>query len=137
MPTRQCVSVDFDGLLHSYHDGWKDGSIYGELDFDLISRLHSLGYAVAVSTCRPVQPVALVMRNQGFRVKADLDMRASFWIGGTEGNTVLITNRKIAAVAYLDDRAVPLRFGQDDDAVSAALAEVARLASRRDGIRNQ
>jgi hypothetical protein len=32
---------------------------------------------------------------------------------------------------------VPLRFGQDDDAVSAALAEVARLASRRDGIRNQ
>src|SRR5580692_7717984 len=135
MPTRQCVSVDFDGLLHSYHDGWKDGSIYGDLDFSVIPKLHDLGYAVAVSTCRPITPVVHSLRKHGFIVQDDVTLARSFWYGGTRGDTVLVTNRKVAAVAYLDDRAVNVKYGQDPDA-SGVFLQIASLAGRVDGIGN-
>ena len=29
---RKTIVFDFDGVIHKGYDGWRDGSIYGELD---------------------------------------------------------------------------------------------------------
>ena len=30
------IAFDFDGVIHKYRDGWKDGSIYDEIDENMI-----------------------------------------------------------------------------------------------------
>lgn len=109
---RRCVSVDFDGVLHSYHKGWHDGSVYGDVDIRLIESLHAAGYAVAVVTAAPQGRAASALRRSGLLIREDPGLTLSFWDGGPEGECVLVTNRKVAAVAYVDDRAVHYEYSQ-------------------------
>lgn len=130
---RQCVSVDFDGVLHSYHLGWHDGSVYGDMDISLVTRLHDLGYAVAVSTARPIGPAVIALRRLGLSVLQDTFMRNEFWNGGASGTVVLVTNRKIAAIAYIDDRAIHYRFGQGHPRIDEVVGLVGDLGGQPDG----
>lgn len=132
MSYRPCVSVDFDGVLHDYTLGWNDG-ILADIDTSLIARLHEAGYAVCISTCRTVSKVDAVLRSRGFQVVADRQMTRAFWDGGPDGYAVLVTNRKVAAVAYIDDRAVHYRYEDRDARQEEVLVLVARLAGHSDG----
>lgn len=120
----QTVAVDFDGVLHTYDKGWHDGSIYGDWipDADIALTQLMQQYAVFVHTTRnPKQVARWIERTTGYGVECTTTLprtwygrRKPFW--NTQG-LLLVTDRKLAAIAYIDDRAV--RFTDWPDALKA------------------
>jgi hypothetical protein len=111
------VAVDFDGVIHRYGRGWQDGTIYdvpmpGAIDG--LKRLQER-YAVFVFTSREVEQVVPWMTALGLDVVADGPPYPQFW---NSREQILVTNRKLPAVAYVDDRAVPF---VDWDALAAQI----------------
>lgn len=106
---RHAISFDFDGVLH---EDPHYRAVMGEVDLTLIHQAHERGYAVAILTCNNVKHVGNYLRKRGFRVFADTAMKLDWWHGGRDGTTILVSQRKITSVAYVDDKAVSYRFGQ-------------------------
>jgi len=114
----QTVAVDFDGVLHSYERGWADGTIYGDWKPGAVAALTQLmqRYAVFVHTTRDAKQVARwIEQKSGYAFECTTRVpRSGFW---NEQGVVLVTDRKLAAIAYIDDRAV--RFTNWPDALTA------------------
>jgi hypothetical protein len=120
------VGVDFDGVIHAYSKGWQDGSIYDEPvpgAFDAL-RLLMTRYAVFVHTTRLPAPAARWIKEYSgietawFEVLEDVP---EFW---NERGTLLVTRRKLPAIAYIDDRGI--RF----TSWNQALADLERYEGR-------
>lgn len=112
------LAVDFDGVIHKYSNGRGDGSIYDEPNISVligISELIKEGYVVFIHTARHPGKVKAWLNRQypwfgsraakegvGFPVaiipKRDIHWRKADILG--------ITNHKLGAVAYIDDRAI-------------------------------
>ncbi|TAJ15895.1 hypothetical protein EPO56_00535 [Patescibacteria group bacterium] len=112
------VAIDFDGVIHKYSYGRGDGSIYDEPDISVLMGMSELikeGYIVFVHTARHPRKIKTWLNHQypwfgsraakegvGFPVaiipKHDIHWR--------EENILGITNHKLGAVAYIDDRAI-------------------------------
>lgn len=103
--SRGTVAVDFDGVVHAYSRGWEDGSIYDGPKPEAIASLRELMrlYAVFVHTSRNPRQVARWLTAYGFECVTRYPRRRTFW---TTGGVLLVTNRKLPAVAYIDDRAI-------------------------------
>lgn len=97
------ISVDFDGVVHAYSKGWHDGTIYDDALPGALEGLRTLMEqdSVFILTTRDISQVASWFLERGFSVRVGYD--GPFW---NDRNVLLITNRKLAATAYLDDRAV-------------------------------
>lgn len=112
------VAVDFDGVLHSYDKGWHDGTIYGDWKPGAVAALSQLmqQYAVFIHTTRDAKQVARWIEQQsGYAFECTTRVpRSGFW---NEQGVLLVTDRKLPAVAYIDDRAV--RFTNWPDALTA------------------
>ncbi len=100
------VAVDFDGVIHAYSKGWQDGSIYDEplpLAFESLRGLMR-EYAVFVHTTRDAHAVAeWIQVRSGIPCAVQVNPDMEFW--NVQGE-LLVTNRKLPAVAYIDDRAI-------------------------------
>lgn len=106
------VAVDFDGVIHRYSKGWADGTIYDEPIEGSLESLRDLmdKFAVFIFTSRYVVHVSEWLEERGFKTDIDdsrfhhtPEWNGDFW--DTRG-VLLITNKKIAAAAYIDDRAI-------------------------------
>lgn len=119
----RAVAVDFDGVIHTYDRGWDDGTIYGDFMPGAVEGLTRLmqRYAVLIHTTRKPRQVARWIEDRsGHGIECTTRIpRGGFW---NERGYLLVTRRKLPAVAYIDDRGI--RFENWDQ----ALADLERLA---------
>ena len=96
------IAFDFDGVIHKYRKGWLDGSIYDDLDYELLNFIGELlaNYNVVIFTARDTKQVLKHLKKCTiFRYEI---CNTKFW---NKKGTIGITNIKPAAVLYVDDRA--------------------------------
>ena len=112
--TKNTIAIDFDGVIHKYSEGWKDGSIYDKPVKGVHESLMKLmnDYWVYIFTTRDVQEVVNWMNQKfwgegsemGFSTVA-MPEGIRFWQGG-RGRNVAVSNRKLPAEFYIDDRGI-------------------------------
>lgn len=136
------IAIDFDGVIHKYSKGWKDGSIYDEPikgSIDAINHLFESGYNVFIFSTRKSNTIAKWLRqhsnqllwmsqsdfmdyyypfqdkdiklvSEQYHNKSNLQVRVKvipFWVKFWNKKNVLgITNRKLPAHCYIDDRSI-------------------------------
>lgn len=106
------TAIDFDGVIHTYENGWADGTIYGDFMPDAMFALLTLmdRDAVFIHTTRnPKQVARWIERTSGHNIDCTTRLprtwygrRKPFW--NTRG-LLLVTNLKLPATVYVDDRA--------------------------------
>jgi len=125
------IAIDFDGVIHKYSKGWQDGKIYDEPFenvFNHISKLMEENTVFIFSARSPRQIKKWMISHCVFDEYIDMGSYAEqhythlkygfevqlipFWTKFWNKKNVLgITNRKLPAQVYIDDRA--LRFNGD------------------------
>jgi hypothetical protein len=112
-PASHAVGIDFDQTLVAHDDGWQDGRIYGRPIPGAIESLHELKKvrSVFIVTARPrrfhPEVAAWLRHHTGLDTIVDDDPDRAYW----HGDSLLVTNKKLGAAVYIDDRA--LRFTGD------------------------
>ncbi|GLW58112.1 hypothetical protein [Kitasatospora phosalacinea] len=122
----QAVGIDFDLTLIAHDQGWKDGRIYGEPIPGALEALRELldlrAVFVVTARSREHHPnIAAWLSAHGFDAEVDDDPDRSHW---TTRGTVLVTNKKLGAACYIDDRAVTFT-GDWTEALATALHRMA------------
>lgn len=107
---KKTVAIDFDGVIHKYSKGWQNGTIYDGPVKGVHEALMTLmkDYAVYIFTTRNALDVVNWMNinfwgngEMGFKtVLIPEDMK--FW----QGTELGVSNRKLPAIAYIDDRGI-------------------------------
>lgn len=105
--TPESISVDFDNVIHAMDDGFKDGEIYGdpvEGAFEGLKLLMAGGRPVFIMTARTdLEAVVAWIKTNAPELKPELIPKdATFW---SKSGILGITNRKLPAARYIDDRA--------------------------------
>ena len=116
---KKTIVFDFDGVIHLGYEGWKDGTIYGTINWRLLDYIEELleDYYVVISTNRPAQQIVdyfeKIKENiepLKFEVfKKDLD-KNMYW---NKDNVIGVTNEKAVGILYIDDRG--FRYDKEKD----------------------
>lgn len=106
--SKKTIVFDFDGVIHKGYKGWKDGSIYGEIDYKLLNYIKELlkDYYIVISSNRPaVQIVTHLSKDKNIDLKFkafNKDVEGNlYW---KEDDIIGVTNEKAVGIIYIDDR---------------------------------
>ena len=105
---KKTIVFDFDGVIHKGYKGWKDGSIYGDIDYGLLWYIKDLmkDYYIVISSNRPAKQIVEFLNKDAnnpldFEV-FNKDMEGNlYW---NKDNIVGVTNEKAVGIIYIDDR---------------------------------
>ena len=104
---KKTIVFDFDGVIHSGYRGYGDGSIYGEIDLDLLDYIKELmkNYYIVISSNRPAEQIVKHMNdlNYGIEFKVfnkDMDENM-YW---NDSDAIGVTNQKAVGYLYVEDR---------------------------------
>lgn len=108
--SKKTIVFDFDGVIHLGYEGWKDGSIYGHMNWALLDYIEELleDYYVIISSNRPAQQIVDYMDALGETIEPlkfevfHKDDEHLYW---NKDNVIGVTNEKAIGILYVDDRA--------------------------------
>ena len=104
---KKTIVFDFDGVIHKGYNGWKDGSIYGGIDTNLIDYIKILmkDYYIVISSNRPAEQIVEFMNELNLGVKFEVfkkDLKENmYW---SKDDVIGVTNEKAVGILYIDDR---------------------------------
>lgn len=108
---RYTIALDFDGVIHKYSKGWNDGTCYDDPFDGVLEAIASLlkDYNVFILSTRPPEQIYnwLCQKKPPFpfrRITEDDTKDSPYW--NPRVPVVGITNRKLVAKVYVDDRAL-------------------------------
>lgn len=120
---RKTIAIDFDGVIHKYSKGWHDGTIYDEpIDgaFEAIRELMDKGFAVYVLSSRKSWDIIRWIQSHTGELHDEpipyifKTEHVMLWHKVWDKDHVLgVTNRKLPAIAYIDDRAIKFENWKD------------------------
>ena len=102
---KKTIVFDFDGVIHTGYDGYRDGSIYGGIDLELLDFIKSLldKYYVCICSNRPKQQIIDFMNDLCYNGLEFVDGETNLPFFNEEGK-IGVSNSKIAGIIYIDDR---------------------------------
>lgn len=107
MKKKKTLVFDFDGVIHKGYNGWKDGSIYGKIDFSLLAYIKELmkDYYIVISSNRPAIQIVDYMTGLDCGIEFEVfnkDLKDNmYW---NKDNVIGVTNEKAVGILYIDDR---------------------------------
>lgn len=107
MKKKKTLVFDFDGVIHKGYNGWKDGSIYGKIDFSLLAYIKELmkDYYIVISSNRPAIQIVEYMTGLDCGIEFEVfnkDLQDNmYW---NKDNVIGVTNEKAVGILYIDDR---------------------------------
>jgi hypothetical protein len=106
---KKTLVFDFDGVIHTGYKGYKDGSIYGQIDYELLNYIKGLmnRYYIVISSNRPAEQIVDCLNSdKNIDIKFEVynkDFKDNlYW---NKDDVVGVTNEKAVGIMYIDDRA--------------------------------